>query len=136
MLSNIANQQAGRKHPPPCTASTTSTTTATTTMTQPQVATEEANTVTAEVPSIKPQALQIGQAVVTGTLGALVALFLEQEPMLAFRPEDETQPVAFDNLPEEILVEIIRLLDYTSIERFAVVCKKARVLTLESSIWR
>jgi F-box protein 9 len=83
--------------------------------------------------SIKSQT----QAIVTGTFGALVASFLDQEPgRLTFKPEDETQPVALNNLPEEILVEIIHLLDPTSIERFAAVSKMARVVTLESSIWR
>lgn len=107
------------------------------TLTQPS-ATEDLDAVTASLQtlSIKPQTTKTGQAVVTGTLGTLVATFLEQEPTLTFKPEDEKQPVAVNLLPEEILVEIIHMLDPTSIERFARVCKKARVLTLESSIWR
>ncbi|KXN87426.1 F-box only protein 9 [Leucoagaricus sp. SymC.cos] len=120
MLLSIASQQTGKKVP---TVSVPHTTLPT--------ATESFQTL-----SIKPQALKTGQAVITGVLGKVVASFLAQEPTLTFKPEDETQPVALTVLPEEVLVEIIHLLDPSSIERFAQVCKKSRVLTLESSIWR
>ncbi|KAF9454313.1 hypothetical protein P691DRAFT_754796 [Macrolepiota fuliginosa MF-IS2] len=136
MLLSIAAQQVGKKPPLPSTASA-ATMVALPAMTQPHV-TEGLDDVTASLQtlSIKPQAPKTGQAAVTGTLGTLVATFLEGELTLTFEPEDELQPVAVNILPEEILVEIIRLLDHTSIERFGRACKKARVLTLESSIWR
>jgi F-box protein 9 len=40
-----------------------------------------------------------------------------------------------NKLPDELLVMIIVTLDTTSIERFARVCKKARILTLDPVIW-
>jgi F-box protein 9 len=71
--------------------------------------------------------------IVTGTLASLVEAF----PLdLVFEPEDEEQPLRLNILPEELLVLIIRKLDHTSIERFAAVSRKARVLTLDPSVWR
>lgn len=59
---------------------------------------------------------------------------------LSFLPELENQPVYINNLPEEILVLILHYFIYDadtrSIERFALVARRARVLTLDSSIWR
>ncbi|KAF5361821.1 hypothetical protein D9756_002334 [Leucocoprinus leucothites] len=135
MLVNIATQQAGKKPPAPFTIANTMPTI--TPVTQPLVA-EGVNDVITSIQalSVKPQVLKTSQAIITGTLGTLVATFFEQEPTLTFKPEDEIQPVAVDMLPEELLVEIIHMLDPSSIEIFARVCKKARLLTLESSIWR
>ncbi|KAJ7696586.1 hypothetical protein B0H17DRAFT_1158661 [Mycena rosella] len=70
---------------------------------------------------------------VTGTLASLIEGF---PPDLIFEPEDEALPIFFNLLPEELIVLIIRRLDHTSIERFAAVSRKARVLTLDPSIWR
>lgn len=83
-----------------------------------------------------PSNLPKGRTVTTGILDSVVATFLQQEPTLSFAPEDETLPLAIKLLPEEILLEILHMLDSSSIETFALVCRKARVLTLESSIWR
>ncbi|KAF8216582.1 hypothetical protein K438DRAFT_1703586 [Mycena galopus ATCC 62051] len=70
---------------------------------------------------------------VTGTLADLLQGFPQE---LVFEPEDEKQPIHLNVLPEELLVLIIRKLDHTSIERFAVVSRKARVLSLDPGIWR
>ncbi|EKM81707.1 hypothetical protein AGABI1DRAFT_70096 [Agaricus bisporus var. burnettii JB137-S8] len=135
MLKNMVYEQQVVKKDP-STPSTTTTASTNSVMTRsPGGISEMADeiTETMRLLSIKSQT----QAIVTGTFGALVASFLDREPgRLAFKPEDETQPVIFNDLPEEILVEIIHLLDPTSIERFAQVSKKARIVTLESSIWR
>ncbi|KAJ6581588.1 hypothetical protein B0H19DRAFT_1115955 [Mycena capillaripes] len=71
--------------------------------------------------------------VVTGTLASLLEGF---PPDLVFEPEDEEQPIHLNVLPEELLVLIIRKMDHTSIERFAAVSRKARVLSLDPGIWR
>ena len=56
---------------------------------------------------------------------------------LTFAPEDEKEGRPPINLiPDELLLKILRTLDYTTIERFATVSRKARVLTLDSAIWR
>ncbi|KAJ7916231.1 hypothetical protein B0H13DRAFT_2323506 [Mycena leptocephala] len=55
---------------------------------------------------------------------------------LVFEPEDEQQPILLNVLPEELLILVIRKLDHTSIERFAAVSRKARVLSLDPAIWR
>lgn len=93
-------------------------------------------TASIRAPSIRPRNLLKGRTVTSGILDTVVATFLEQEPTLSFVPEDETQPLAIKLLPEEILLEILHMLDSSSIETFALVCRKARVLTLESSVWR
>ncbi|KAJ7255522.1 hypothetical protein B0H12DRAFT_1233120 [Mycena haematopus] len=70
---------------------------------------------------------------VTGTLASLLEGFPQK---LVFEPEDEEQPIYLNMLPEELLILIIRKLDHTSIERFATVSRKARVLSLDPGIWR
>ncbi|KAJ7577044.1 hypothetical protein C8J56DRAFT_972185 [Mycena floridula] len=72
-------------------------------------------------------------AIVTGTLASLVASFPET---LTFEAEDELQKVPVRNIPDELIVNILRLSDPTSIERFATTTRKARVLSLDASIWR
>ncbi|KAJ6518881.1 hypothetical protein C8R45DRAFT_949615 [Mycena sanguinolenta] len=71
--------------------------------------------------------------VVTGMLASLLKGFPQE---LVFEPEDENQPIYLNMLPEELVVLIIRKLDHTSIERFAAVSRKARVLSLDPGIWR
>lgn len=71
-------------------------------------------------------------SVATGLLASLLATFTRK---LLFEPENEEEPVFLNKLPEELLVMIIVSLDATSIERFARVCKKARILTLDPVIW-
>jgi F-box protein 9 len=71
-------------------------------------------------------------SVTTGPLASLLANFARN---LMFEPENEEEPVFLNKLPDELLVMIIVTLDTTSIERFARVCKKARILTLDPVIW-
>lgn len=62
---------------------------------------------------------------------------LEDFPeVLAFEPEDEREGVPINMIPEELLLCILRNLDATNLERFATVSRKARVLSLDPSIWR
>ncbi|KAF8634601.1 hypothetical protein AX17_004190 [Amanita inopinata Kibby_2008] len=70
---------------------------------------------------------------VSGILAHLVSGF---PPDIEFEPHDEKQPLWLRTIPEELLVFILRLLDVTSIERFAAVCRKARVLSLDTTLWR
>lgn len=66
-------------------------------------------------------------------LVSILKVFPEQ---LVFEPEDEKEPVFLNLLPDEMVVQIMKHLDPSSIERFATVNKKARVISLDSSIWR
>jgi F-box protein 9 len=70
--------------------------------------------------------------VITGPLANLLANFARN---LTFEPEKDEETVFLNKLPDELLVMIIVTLDTTSIERFARVCKKARILTLDPVIW-
>ena len=55
---------------------------------------------------------------------------------LTFEREEETDPIHITGIPDEMLVYILRFLDHGTIERFASISRKARVLTLDSTIWR
>jgi len=55
---------------------------------------------------------------------------------LSFEREEETEPIHITSIPDELLVYILRFLDHGTIERFAAISRKARVLTLDSMIWR
>lgn len=55
---------------------------------------------------------------------------------LRFEPENKDEPVLLDKLPEELLVLIISNLDATSVERFATLSRKARLVSLDAGIWR
>ena len=77
----------------------------------------------------------VGCSVPTATTGPLSTLLATFAQNLAFEPENEEEPVFLNKLPGELLVMVIAILDTTSIERFARVCKKARVLTLDPVIW-
>jgi F-box protein 9 len=55
---------------------------------------------------------------------------------LTFEPENEKEPVLLNKLPEELLVLIISKLDFTSVERFATLSRKARLVSLDAGIWR
>ncbi|KAK7025237.1 hypothetical protein R3P38DRAFT_2953464 [Favolaschia claudopus] len=74
-----------------------------------------------------------GTGLVTGTLATMLDGFPEE---LVFEPDDEEQPIHLNILPEELFIVILRKLDHTSIERFGAVSRKARVLTLDTGIWR
>ncbi|KAN0130948.1 hypothetical protein V8E53_011326 [Lactarius tabidus] len=70
---------------------------------------------------------------IPGVLTRIVADFPEE---LSFEPEDEKAPSFLQWLPDELLVHILRHLGTLAIERFACVCRKARVITLDTAIWR
>ncbi|EPQ56317.1 hypothetical protein GLOTRDRAFT_74909 [Gloeophyllum trabeum ATCC 11539] len=72
-------------------------------------------------------------AVVTGTIASLLESFPKE---LRFEPEDERRTLHLNKVPDELLIHILRYLDHTTIERFAAVDKKARVVSLDSVIWR
>ncbi|KAI0369166.1 hypothetical protein BV20DRAFT_968356 [Pilatotrama ljubarskyi] len=80
-----------------------------------------------------PVALARGEGVVTGTLANLVSSWPAN---LSFEADDEQQGVPIRNLPDELLMIVLRMLDHTALERFARVSRKARVITLDASIWR
>jgi F-box protein 9 len=72
--------------------------------------------------------------VASGFLAQVLKNFPEN---LVFEPDDEKEGLPPINLiPDEVLLQILRILDYTTIERFAAVSRKARVLSLDSAIWR
>ncbi|KAK2463536.1 hypothetical protein APHAL10511_004287 [Amanita phalloides] len=73
------------------------------------------------------------QITVTGILAHIISNFRSD---LTFMQEDEKQPLWLRLLPDELLVSILRRLDITSIERFALSCRKARILSLDATIWR
>ncbi|EMD38956.1 hypothetical protein CERSUDRAFT_104245 [Gelatoporia subvermispora B] len=70
---------------------------------------------------------------VTRSLASLVKTWSYD---VSFEPEDEREPVPIKLLPDELLVHILRTLDVSSIERFAAVNRKARVVSLDTSIWK
>ena len=55
---------------------------------------------------------------------------------LKFEPEDENIPIIFNDLPGEIMYAIIRKMSVVTLETFARVCRKARMLTLDPVYWR
>ncbi|KAG2011808.1 hypothetical protein CC2G_011879 [Coprinopsis cinerea AmutBmut pab1-1] len=72
------------------------------------------------------------QRALTGSLAKITAGFPSD---IQFEPEDEKQPVHLNILPPEMLFAILRNLDVTSLERFATVSRKARLLTLDPVYW-
>jgi F-box protein 9 len=81
-------------------------------------------------PSSTPQHLD---RQISGLLADIVASFPQP---LSFEPEDERAPLPVQWLPDELLVHILRYLGVTAIERFARVSRKARMITLDTTIWR
>jgi len=70
---------------------------------------------------------------VSGLLASILANF----PMpLSFGPEDERALSPLQRLPDELLVHILSCLGAAAIERFALVSRKARMITLDATIWR
>ncbi|KAG1725724.1 hypothetical protein EDB19DRAFT_1754152 [Suillus lakei] len=71
------------------------------------------------------------------TSGLLAQVLKDFPENLVFEPENEKEGRPPINLiPDELLLQILRILDYATIERFAAVSRKARVLSLDSAIWR
>ena len=69
----------------------------------------------------------------SGILANLVADFPSN---VTFTSDDERKSATLGLIPDELLLRILRSLDTTTIERFATACRKARVLSLDSLIWR
>ncbi|KAG1860684.1 hypothetical protein DFJ58DRAFT_701133 [Suillus subalutaceus] len=92
------------------------------------------NGVTRDVQKLEVQDSKNRSFVASGFLAQVLKNFPEN---LVFEPEDEKEGLPPINLiPDELLLQILRILDYTTIERFAAVSRKARVLSLDSAIWR
>ena len=69
-------------------------------------------------------------------IGLLASVISKFPGDVGFTPEDERKAVLLQQLPDEILVSVLRLLDPWSVERFARIGRKARLLSLDPSIWR
>ncbi|KAG2112977.1 uncharacterized protein F5147DRAFT_789964 [Suillus discolor] len=70
------------------------------------------------------------------TSGFLAQVLKNFPDNLVFQPENEKEGLPINLIPDELLLQILRILDYTTIERFAAVSRKARILSLDSAIWR
>jgi F-box protein 9 len=70
---------------------------------------------------------------ISGLLAGIVAGFPRP---LSFEPEDERAWSPLQRLPDELLVHILSYLGVAAIERFARVSRKARMITLDTTIWR
>ena len=59
---------------------------------------------------------------------------------IVFTPFEQNSSVPIQSLPTELIICILRFFswdcDYTTLERFAAVCRKARLLTMDNSLWR
>ena len=89
------------------------------------------------IDNVTREAAKLSVTHVAGDMKGLLASVLGNFPQkLTFEPEDQRQPVLLNKLPDEIIIISLRCLGTSAIERFAAVCRKARVLTLESSIWK
>ncbi|KDQ61724.1 hypothetical protein JAAARDRAFT_150624 [Jaapia argillacea MUCL 33604] len=87
-----------------------------------------------KVPTILPIKTRANaDSLITGTLATILSSF---PPSVDFEPEDEKEKVHLKKIPDEVLVGILRCLDYVGVERFAGVCKKGRLVSLDSAIWR
>ncbi|CAE6464480.1 unnamed protein product [Rhizoctonia solani] len=82
----------------------------------------------------KPEPIHVA-ATSTHSIRTLISAFPPASE-LAFSPEDEHQPVLIARVPDELLLHVLKMLDVPSIERFALVCRRARVLTVDPDLWR
>jgi F-box protein 9 len=101
----------------------------------PAVSTTDArsNSVVPGVVHMKPLSSHHTEPRVAGLIESILANF----PVpLSFEPEDERELLPLQRLPEELLVHILRYLGAAAIERFALVSRKARIITLDATIWR
>ncbi|CAE6479166.1 unnamed protein product [Rhizoctonia solani] len=81
----------------------------------------------------KPEPIHVA-ATSTHSIRTLISAFPPASE-LAFSPEDEHQPVLIARVPDELLLHVLKMLDVPSIERFALVCRRARVLTVDPDLW-
>lgn len=87
----------------------------------------------AGVPAPRPVKSLKDHGVVTGTLVSIIDTW---PVALCFEKEDEKDPIPIESLPDEILVHVLMCLGVRSLERFATVNRKARIVTLDSHVWR
>ncbi|KAI9059943.1 hypothetical protein FKP32DRAFT_1578870 [Trametes sanguinea] len=80
-----------------------------------------------------PVAHTRGDGLVTGTLASLISSWPAK---LSFEAENEQEGVPINLLPDEVLIMVLQMLEHTAIERFARASRKARVISLDASIWR
>ncbi|KAK7687848.1 hypothetical protein QCA50_009067 [Cerrena zonata] len=66
----------------------------------------------------------------------LYPLIAEWSPPLEFLPEDEAESIPIAKVPDELLLYVLQFLDVWTLERFALVNRKARIVTLDSGLWR
>jgi F-box protein 9 len=66
---------------------------------------------------------------------SLVSVLSTFPQNLVFQPEDENEVSPFNLVPDEIIISIMKILDPSSLERFASVNRKARVVSLDITIW-
>ena len=80
----------------------------------------------------------LDKEVTAAPISAIVEQLLAVPPVYA--PEDETRDVPIAYLPDEVFVHVLVELalsgDVASVERVALVCRKLRLVTLDSTIWR
>lgn len=87
----------------------------------------------AESPSSTVLGTRPKERIESGILSSLISTWPRP---LTFEPEDESEPVHLKTLPDELLVLILRCLDHSTLERFATISRRARIVSLDSSIWR
>jgi len=80
-----------------------------------------------------PKPPSAGAVSTAGLLARVLAGFPE---MPTFEAADARAPCALRAVPDELLVLVMRLLEPSAVERFGAASRKARVLTLDASIWR
>jgi F-box protein 9 len=69
-------------------------------------------------------------------LTRIINKFEEDLYTIDFVAEEEKWPVLLATLPDEVIENVIFFLDVQSLERFALTCKKARLLTRTAPVWR
>ncbi|GHJ90404.1 hypothetical protein NliqN6_6806 [Naganishia liquefaciens] len=72
----------------------------------------------------------------TDPLTRIINKFEDDLYTVEFAPEEEKWPVLLATMPDEVIENIIFFLDVQSLERFALTCKKARLLTRIAPVWR
>ncbi|KAJ9100978.1 hypothetical protein QFC19_005374 [Naganishia cerealis] len=72
----------------------------------------------------------------TDPLTRIINKFEEDLYTVDFIPEEEKWPVLLARLPDEVVENIVFFLDVQSLERFALTCKKARLVTRAAPVWR
>lgn len=72
----------------------------------------------------------------TDPLTRIINKFEEDLYAAVFAPEEEKWPVLLATLPDEVIENVVFFLDVQSLERFALTCKKARLLTRTAPVWR